>query len=490
MAVGELKMPRNFAGLLDACRNGAVEPRSDSRTVRPGDVFIAVPGETEDGARFIPAAAEAGADFIVCRPDVRLEILEAAKNCRLIHHHDPREALWRLAQARWHTDALPLKILGVTGTNGKTTISCLLEHLFVSLGEKAGIMGTIAYRWPGHSQTAPLTTPDTLTLHSLLRHMADAGVSVAIMEVSSHALDQQRVYGIPFDGAIFTNLTQDHLDYHQDIENYFAAKAKLFLSLPRGDKAMAINCDDHFGRRLLDLCPSALPFSLASGGRDPLLTGKTIALSPQGIRLRMSHANTAWELASPLVGDFNASNLLAVQALGLALGLRPEDFSALETFKGVHGRLERVDNPAGMNVFVDYAHTPDALVNVLQALRGAGFARIVAVFGCGGNRDKTKRPLMGEAVARYADIAVLTSDNPRFEDPAAIIDDVLPGLATAREVYVEQDRRKATALALNMLTKNDALLIAGKGHEDYQIIRGIRHHYSDQETVRELLRCD
>ncbi|MDR3357825.1 MAG: UDP-N-acetylmuramoyl-L-alanyl-D-glutamate--2,6-diaminopimelate ligase [Desulfovibrio sp.] len=482
-------MSPDFAGLLEACRDGRGEPRSDSREVRPGDIFTAVPGETEDGARYIPAAAKAGAAFIVCRPDVGAEILTAAKNCRIIYHDNPREALWRLAQARWRTDSLPLKIFGVTGTNGKTTVSCLLESLLAAAGEKVGVVGTIAYRWPGYSRTAPLTTPDTLTLHSLLGGMADAGVTVAVMEVSSHALEQQRVYGIPFDGAVFTNLTQDHLDYHQDIESYFAAKAKLFLNLPQRDKAMSVNSDDSFGRRLLDLCPSALSFGLERRDREPRLEGEIAASGPRGLHLRMRYKNLAWSLVSPLVGGFNASNLLAVQALGLKLGLSPEDFSALEAFSGVSGRLERIGNSAGLNIFVDYAHTPDALVNALKALRDAGFVRIVTVFGCGGNRDRAKRPLMGEAVARYSDVAVLTSDNPRFENPQAIIDDVLPGLAGAREAHVERDRHKATALALKMLTENDALLIAGKGHEDYQIIRGVKHHYSDQEVVRELLRC-
>jgi UDP-N-acetylmuramoyl-L-alanyl-D-glutamate--2,6-diaminopimelate ligase len=364
-----------------------------------------------------------------------------------------------------------------------------LESLFAAAGEKVGVVGTIAYRWPGHWQTAPLTTPDTLTLHSLLGNMTDAGVTVAIMEVSSHALEQRRVYGIPFDGAIFTNLTQDHLDYHPDIESYFAAKAKLFLNLPQRDKAMSVNGDDGFGRRLLGLCPSALPFGLDRYDGGPYLKGEIMTSGPQGLHLRMRHKDAAWELVSPLVGGFNASNLLAVQALGIKLGLSPKDLSALEAFAGVSGRLERIGNSAGLNIFVDYAHTPDALVNVLKALRDAGFVRIITVFGCGGNRDRAKRPLMGEAVARHSDVAILTSDNPRFENPRAIIDDVLPGLAKAHETHVEQDRRRATALALKMLTKDDALLIAGKGHEDYQIIQGVKHHYSDQGVVRELLRC-
>lgn len=480
-------MERDFAALLEQCRRGGVEVRADSRQVGPGDVFVAVPGASEDGARFISAAVAAGAATVVCRPDAAAAV---SGGCAVVAHPDPREALWRLAQARWHTDALALKILGVTGTNGKTTCAYLLERLFSEAGHKVGVMGTVNYRWPGHTEPAPLTTPDPMHVHAMLAQMAAAGADVAVMEASSHAIEQQRVDGVPFAGAIFTNLTQDHLDYHRDMESYFKAKARLFLELPRADKAVAVNADDPWGRRLLELCPDALSFGLQKGGPQRRhLWGELLSAGTDGCHLRMRLGKHAWELHSPLVGAFNASNLLAVQALALDMGLEPETFTALEHFTGVCGRLERVPNPQGLHVFVDYAHTPDALVNVLKALREAGFARIVTVFGCGGNRDRTKRPLMGEAVARWSDVAVLTSDNPRFEEPEAILADVLPGLKTARQVLVEVDRRTATARALDLLGKDDALLIAGKGHEDYQIVKGIKHHYSDQEVVRELLHC-
>ena len=432
--------------------------------------------------------------MVVCRPggpeDAALQASVRAEGCRVVYHEDPREALWRLAEARWRTDASRVKILGVTGTNGKTTSTYLLERLFTDAGHKVGVLGTVSYRWPGHSEAAPLTTPDPLRVHSMLAQMEAAGVDVAVMEVSSHAIDQQRVCGVPFAGAAFTNLTQDHLDFHKDMENYFKTKARLFLELPRAEKVMAVNADDPWGRRLLELCPRALSFGLQQGPpRRRHLWGELLSAGTEGCRLRMHLEGRTWELRSPLVGAFNASNLLTVQALALETGLDPGQFKALESFTGVCGRLERVENSQGLNVFVDYAHTPDALVNVLKALRGAGFKRIITVFGCGGNRDRTKRPLMGEAVARYADVAVLTSDNPRFEEPEAILRDVLPGLKEAREVLVEVDRHAATARALDMLGKDDALLIAGKGHEDYQIIQGVKHHYSDQEVVRELLHC-
>lgn len=485
-------MERDFGQLLAEVRAGKREVRSDSRQVKPGDIFVAVPGVSEDGARFIPQAVAAGASVVVCQSGVfDAPSMGGESSCLFLAHEDPREALWRLAEARWRSHELPLRVVGITGTNGKTTTAALLEHLFTKAGKSVGVLGTISYRWPGHSEAAPLTTPDPLSLHAMLAQMAKAGVELVFMEVSSHALAQQRVSGVPFAGAVFSNLTQDHLDFHADMESYFKAKAKLFLELPLADKIMAINADDAWGRRLLELCPGALPFGLGRSAYERrYLWGELLSSGTGGTHLRLNLGQEQWELRSPLVGAFNAANLLAAQALALELGLEPQDLSALESFTGVCGRLERVDNPQGLHVFVDYAHTPDALVNALAALRGAGFARIITVFGCGGNRDRTKRPLMGEAVAQHADIAVLTSDNPRNEEPEAILADVLPGLAQARKVVVEPDRRAATAKALALLGKEDALLIAGKGHEDYQIIRGVKHHYSDQEVVRELLQCE
>lgn len=487
-----MMMAGDFQSLLGEVRAGNREVRSDSRQVRPGDIFVAVPGASEDGARFIPQAKAAGAGVIICEPKALADAGNAEESsCRFIAHADPREALWQLASARFHSEELPLRVVGITGTNGKTTTAALLEHLFTAAGKRVGVLGTITYRWPGHSEPAPLTTPDPLSLHAMLARMAEEGVELVFMEASSHALAQQRVSGIPFAGAVFSNLTQDHLDFHADMESYFKAKARLFLELPRMDKVMAINADDPWGRRLLELCPYALSFGLGRSAPERRhLWGELISSGTKGTHLRLHLPDEEWELRSPLVGAFNAANLLAAQAVALELGLKPEDMGALENFSGVCGRLERVANPQGLHVFVDYAHTPDALVNVLAALRGAGFSRIITVFGCGGNRDRTKRPLMGEAVARHADIAVLTSDNPRNEEPETIIADVLPGLEKAKGLIVEPDRRKATVKALAMLGPEDALLIAGKGHEDYQIIKGVKHHYSDQEVVRELLQCE
>lgn len=465
---------------------------ADSREVTGGSVFVAVTGAAEDGTKYVPQALERGAAVVVLdqtRADADVLAQIAASGAQAVCCADTRAAISDLACARYHTEETGLTILGVTGTNGKTTCAYLLEQLFSAMGHKVGVLGTVSYRWPGFSMPAPLTTPGPVQVHRALHDMAQAGADVCVMEVSSHALAQGRVQHVPFAGACFTNLTQDHLDFHRDMEEYFAAKALLFTATPKPGKAVATNADDAYGLRLASLCPDAWTygFTPAPAGVNPdhHLQGELLEHGTAGVGLRLTCQGRTWELHSPLIGRFNADNLMTVQALGLAMGIT--DFAPLQGFAGVPGRLERVTNARGLHVFVDYAHTPDALINVQQALRGAGFKRLITVFGCGGNRDRTKRPLMGQAVAEYSDVAVLTSDNPRFEEPLAIMADVVPGLAKAKEVHQEADRRTATALALSMLGPEDALLIAGKGHEDYQIVNGVKRHYSDQETVRELL---
>ncbi len=476
--------------------------RIDSRLVVAGDIFVAIAGVNDDGAKYIPAAVEAGASVIVCQEDCDATNEAKAQGVTIVLHDEPRKALWELAKIYYNTEELCKKnntrIIGITGTNGKTTSAYLLEHLFAKLGHKVGVIGTVSYRWPGNEQEAPLTTPDSLTLHSTICAMLKDDVDIIIMEVSSHALEQERVGGIDFDGAIFSNLTQDHLDFHVDMQTYFNAKAKLFIDLPRHSKTLAINIDNEWGNKLYGLCKANTQnfvFGLQAGekAQTNLVQGKIISMSPLGLHLAMQWGDKKWSLNSPLVGAFNASNLLAVQTLALGLGVKVEDLKYLEDFYGVCGRLERVKNNSNLNVFVDYAHTPDALVNVLLALRGAGFSKLITVFGCGGNRDRSKRPLMGKAVAKHTDIAVLTSDNPRFEEPQDIINDVLPGLKVNQdlEVIVEADRKTATKIALDLLKTSDinktAVLIAGKGHEDYQIIKGVKFPYSDQKTVQELV---
>lgn len=484
-------MVRSFAELLNLCSLGKATVHADSREVRPGGIFVATRGEKVNGADFAIQAVANGAEYIVGSPADIVAIARAinAGACKFVPHADPVEALWQLACASNHTGELPLKIIGVTGTNGKTTTAFLLESLLTALGYETGVLGTVNYRWPGHKEDASLTTPDAIRLNSMLAAMAEAGAQWAIMEVSSHALAKKRVGGIPFAGAIFTNLTQDHLDFHHDFESYFQAKASLFLELPEKDKPVAINSDDPYGQRLLGLLPDAISYGLENYSSEHRhLQGSILEASARGMHLQMRYGDRIWEIFTSLVGKFNALNLLACQAMALGLGFDPDQFGALENFHGVCGRLERIKNERGLNVFVDYAHTPDALTNVLQALRNAGFKRVITVFGCGGNRDRAKRPLMGKAVAELSDIAILTSDNPRFEDPEAILQDVLPGLEKAAKVIVEVDRAAATKIAIDLLEPEDALLIAGKGHEDYQLVQGQKLHYSDQETAAELLK--
>lgn len=481
----------DFSELLKLCASADLPLKDDSRKVEKGDIFVAIPGEDEDGAKYIDDAIKRGAAYIVCAADAASSGICKDSSCTVVLHDDPRDAVARLGAVKWGTQDIDMRLIGVTGTNGKTTSAWMLDYLFETHGHRCGLLGTIKYKWPDFEQPAPLTTPGALQLQQMIHEMALARVDTLIMEVSSHALVQKRVNELPFSGALFTNLTQDHLDFHKDMETYFRAKARLFLDLPKREKAMAINQDDPYGRRLLELLPDAIAYGLfRSLSAIRQLLGEIVSSGQTGLQLKMSYGNISWKIDSPLIGEFNAMNLLGVQALGLAMGLPVEDFAVLEDFHGVPGRLERIRNPLNKHIFVDYAHTPDALINVLKALRKSNFKRIITVFGCGGNRDRSKRPLMGKAVADYSDIAVLTSDNPRKEDPLDIINDVLPGLANSPKLFTEPDRRTATEMALNLLQTGDALLIAGKGHEDYQIIGTEKIHYSDQEVVRELLGCE
>jgi len=463
--------------------------RTHSGLVRPGDIFLASPGVHHDGAEFIKDALNSGAAYVVAENDQNWPEDAAAK---LIIHPEPKKALGELAAAYFGTDCHPLALVGITGTNGKTTVTYMIEHLLTKAGFKVGVMGTVTYRWPHVCLEARLTTPDCWSIHSILADMAKSGVDVVLMEVSSHSLAQDRVMGVDFSVGVFTNLTQDHLDYHEDMEEYFKAKARLFTDLPRKDKVAVINMDDPYGKRLLDASPRTLPYGLECDEDSPAecLCGELTGADRRGVGLNVRYKDRSWSLASSMVGRHNAYNLLAAQGVGLGMGLNPQHMKALESFPGVPGRLERVPNSMNLDIFVDYAHTPDALENVLAALKNLNFKRLLVVFGCGGDRDKGKRPLMGEAVARLADVAVLTSDNPRFEDPEAIIAQVLPGLEGCPEVIVEPDRKQAIAKALDRMRVGDALLVAGKGHENMQIIGDEKRPFSDAAVVRELLRCN
>jgi len=453
----------------------------DSRSVRPGDIFVALPGSRVDGAEFVPQALENRAAFVVLGkygPKV-------INDPRIVEVESPSEALGELARAAFRTHELKMKIVGVTGTNGKTSCTYLLEHLLASRGYRVGVIGTVQYRWPGTARTASMTTPDCLQTHAVLREMAESKVDAVLMEVSSHALDQNRLAGIDFDVAVFTNLTQDHLDYHRDMESYFRAKKRLFSPTQGKPLKAVVNTDDAYGRRLAEGLKDPLTYAF-NPEFNPALRGEITCIRPDGLEVKCFYKDKYWEVQSPLVGRYNASNLLGVVGAGLALGLGYEDFSVLKDFAGIPGRLQKIPNDLGINMFVDYAHTPDALKNCCRALAQAEFTALVVVFGCGGNRDREKRPLMGEVACAYADFVVVTSDNPRDEEPRAIIEDILAGTGKCSRIRVEPDRREAIRLGASICPEGGALLVAGKGHETYQEVRGRRRDFDDARVLFEV----
>jgi len=465
--------------------------RTDSREVQEGDCFVALAGTAVRGIDFIPSALDNGAKFIVAPEAARDLIVPVVEDRAIaIYVENPAVALGELAKAYFHVPDNDLKLVGITGTNGKTTTTYIIEHLLASAGLKVGVIGTVSYRWPGFEIGAALTTPDCWMIHELLYNMKQADVDVAIMEVSSHALEQYRIAGLEFDTGIFTNLTQDHLDYHGNMETYFNAKAKLFRDYVSPKKGVILNYNDSYGRRLLTENENGIGYGIGDTslvrrevGDKPIVEGNILSITGQGTKLETTYKGKTWELESPLIGDFNVMNLLAAQAVCLQLGLSSKDMRAIKDFTGVAGRLERVPNEKGLNVFVDFSHTPDSLENAQRTLKELDFKRLITVFGCGGDRDRTKRPLMAESVARWADVAVLTSDNPRTEDPLAILDDVRPGLKNARKVIENVDRQTAINLAVKEMQPGDVVLIAGKGHESYQIIGTEKRHFSDVEAA-------
>ncbi|HET9754673.1 MAG TPA: UDP-N-acetylmuramoyl-L-alanyl-D-glutamate--2,6-diaminopimelate ligase [Myxococcales bacterium] len=492
-----------FAGVDAAVPDGAapVEVRAlavDSRRVNPGTLFAALPGVNADGAQFVPQAVQRGAVAVLASSPLSTSV-------PVVVAHDPRKA-FSLAAARFHGEpSRRLSLFGVTGTNGKTTTAYLIEQISAARGLCTGLIGTVESRWPGGRLPATHTTPESHELQHLLRRMLEAGAEVVAMEVSSHALAQERAAGCVFAGAAFTNLTRDHLDYHGTMDAYFDAKAKLFRELlPRGAPAV-LNFDDERVRGLGRELPHAIGFSVR-GAPGAALCAQQIESDLSGLRFRLRASSPLpdelIEVESPLVGAHNAENLLAAIGVlaGSGVSLR-EIASVTGECAGAPGRLERVADPGGRVVLVDYAHTDDALARVLDALREAKAERIVCVFGCGGDRDRGKRPLMGEAAGARAELVVATSDNPRREDPLAILAEIEPGLASAGKSRLDPrharmgmsgycvvpDRREAIELALRSARPGDAVLIAGKGHEDYQIVGTEKRHLDDREEVRRVL---
>jgi UDP-N-acetylmuramoyl-L-alanyl-D-glutamate--2,6-diaminopimelate ligase len=451
----------------------------DSRKVREGSLFVCVAGDRFDGHQFAADAVRQGAAAVIAERRIDVEGVPLA----LVP--STRRALARLA-LRWegHPER-SLGLVGVTGTNGKTTVTFLLSAILEAAGEKPGMLGTLGSFVGGTRISATgLTTPGPLELAADLRRMVEAGSRFAVMEVSSHALDQERVSGLRFAAAAFTNLSRDHLDYHRDMESYFAAKARLFSERLAEDGVAVVNADDPWSARI------RAPRMLRYSHRDPSaeIFARDVRQDLAGTWLEVSTPAGPLELRSPLAGEHNVENLLCAAGLALAIGLPPHAIEeGLAASSGAPGRLERIEGE-GVTVFVDYAHTDAALAVAIRALRRLGPTRLSVVFGCGGDRDRGKRAPMGEAAA-LADRVIVTSDNPRTEDPEAIVREILVGLRRANhpDVTVELDRRKAIEIAIEGALPGEAVLIAGKGHEDYQIVGTERRHFDDREEARRVL---
>ena len=463
----------------------------DSRRVRRGWLFVAMRGESTDGNRHIDAAIARGAVAVVT--DSASQPRRDGIAWAVISHG--RRALANLSANFYGRPAEKLKLIGVTGTNGKTTTTFLCESILRHCGQQTALVGTIEYRLPGSVRPAPHTTPEALELNQLFAEAVAAGATHAVMEVSSHALAQERVWGLRYEAAVFTNLTRDHLDYHKDMESYFNAKSLLFKGCGAlAPRAAAINADDEFGRILALTHAGASEQVIRYGIREGDFRAANIDLKPDGTEFDLVTSQGSVRITTPLIGGINVYNILAAAAATRACGcFLPEIAEAVQGFDQVPGRFEKVNAGQPFTVIVDYAHTDDALRNLTAIARefvnrGAKPGRVITLFGCGGDRDRTKRPLMGEAAGGGSDFVVLTSDNPRSEDPAAIIADSLPGLLkTGARHAVEANRKDAIHLALAEARPGDIVLIAGKGHEKVQITRDGTFPFDDVQVAQKEL---
>lgn len=449
---------------------------SDSRRVEPGMVFVCIKGGRFDGHDHAESAIAAGAAAVICRHSLGLE--------REIVCADTRLAYGLLCQNWFENPGKRLRLIGVTGTNGKTTVTCMIKHILQAAGKKAGLIGTIHTEIDDIVIPAKYTTPDPFALQSMLARMVRAGCEYAVMECSSHALDQHRLAGLHFHTAVFTNLTQDHLDYHGDMESYFLAKRKLFTMCDQG----VVNVDDAYGQRLAQEFPTCQTFSTRDNVAD--YSAHSIVLEPGESRFVFVAKGQIARIKLPIPGAFSVENCMAAVAACLREGLALDVVAqALSDCPGVMGRVEAIPTDTDYTIIRDYAHSPDGLEKVITAMRQFAKGRVVTLFGCAGNRDRTKRKLMGEIVARLSDSVILTSDNPRDEDEMQIIEDTLPGIEEHPETPCEVilDRYDAICWALQHSQKDDILILAGKGHEDYQVLRGETRCFDERKIVLELL---
>lgn len=453
----------------------------DSRRINEGHLFIAQRGTQVDGHKFIPKAIELGAKAVLC------EVLpeEKAEGVTYVQVESTEDVAGKVATIFYGDPSRKLKLVGVTGTNGKTTIATLLYNMFRKLGYKCGLLSTVCNYIEDEAVPADHTTPDPIELNYLLSRMVDAGCQYAFMECSSHAIAQKRIGGLDFAGGLFTNLTRDHLDYHKTFENYRNAKKAFFDQLPKTAFAIT-NADDKNGMVMVQNTKATVKTYSTRTMAD--FKAKILECHFGGMYLEIDGR----EVGVQFIGKFNVSNLLAVYGAAVMLGEKPENvLLVMSTLKSVSGRLDPIQSPEGYTAIVDYAHTPDALENVLNAIHEVleGKGHVITVCGAGGNRDKGKRPLMAQEAVKQSDKVIITSDNPRFEEPQDIINDMLAGLddQQMKKVVSIVDRREAIRTACMLAQKGDVILVAGKGHEDYQEIKGVKHHFDDKEVLREAM---
>jgi UDP-N-acetylmuramoyl-L-alanyl-D-glutamate--2,6-diaminopimelate ligase len=459
----------------------------DSRRVVPGNLFFALPGLRSDGLSFVDEAVSRGASAVVAQ---KIPVHPPAK-VTFIQVADARAMLARVAQRYYKFPDRAMAVIGVTGTNGKTTVSHLIRH-FLNENERVGLLGTISYDLGARTVPSFRTTPESLDIFGMLAQMRDAGCKSAVMEVSSHGIAQQRVLGLEFGAAVFTNLTRDHLDFHKTLESYFEVKTRLFTGgtgpVP---KLAVVNLDDPYGEELAAKISAEVPSArLVTFGENSRaeIRAEDVVLNFRDTTLKMVWPDGVAAVESPLIGRYNVSNLLAAAATAYGLGRNPETFiRRIRGFGGVPGRMERIEEGQSFNVLVDYAHTDDALRNALGMLRTITPGRLLVVFGCGGNRDKTKRPRMVRAVQEIADFAYATADNPRGERLERIFGDMKEGVTDPAKITWIDDRRRAISIALDAARAGDSLLIAGKGHEGYQEFADTVIPFDDRQVVRELI---
>lgn len=481
--------------------NGEVEVLGlsyDSRLIVPGGLFFALRGAAADGHRFLHQAVQAGAAALVVEDETNVP---PGVPCAVVR--DARRAMSLVASAFYGNPSDGVPVIGITGTNGKTTTTYLIESMLEKSGIPTAVLGTINYRFRDSILPAPNTTPESVDLQKILRHLVDLGARGVVMEVSSHALEQRRIDGCRFDVGIFTNLTRDHLDYHHDMDSYRASKQRFFSELLAPDsvkrtRSAVVNIDDPAGFQFV-ACAACPVISYGLAG-EALISARNVVFSTCGISGTLSTPSGEMEFSSRLLGRFNLYNILAASSAAFALGVPLQAIrDGIAEHGKVAGRLERVENERGVTTLVDYAHTGDALENVLATLSELEHGRIITVFGCGGDRDRGKRPVMGEVAGRYSDLAIITSDNPRTEDPASIIEEIRAGIlplgtrhytpselshgCRERGFLCVESRREAIRLAVRLAEPGDIVLIAGKGHEDYQIIGTEKHHFDDREEA-------